>query len=150
MREAACRRSWGDLRGQKSHALRFFLAAGFLAILDSSLPVKHPINHPAARQAECTKADRQDEMLWRRLDCDFWASRDERGRQISPYPHRYLSYGALLQRMRTLEYLYPSLVKLYNAQVPFLLCQPRRDFFLTYCERAGRFRTSSCRHVQGG
>ncbi len=81
-----------------------------------------PVNHPSHQQKKCidmkTTGEREH---WNHFDCDFWTSRDRQGRLISDYRYRYLSYGALLQRMRALEYLYPELVTLQSAQEEYNL-----------------------------
>ncbi|EKX38094.1 hypothetical protein GUITHDRAFT_165327, partial [Guillardia theta CCMP2712] len=61
----------------------------------------------------------QDDPEWAALDCDLWLSRNEQGIQTSHYRFRYLSYPAMLQRMRALELLYPDMVRLYSAQDDF-------------------------------
>jgi hypothetical protein len=76
-----------------------------------------PANHPSHQQKKCMEMRISGEREhWNHLDCDFWTSRDRQGRLLSGYRYRYLSYGALLQRMRALEYLYPELVTLQSAQ----------------------------------
>ncbi len=53
---------------------------------------------------------------WATLDCNFWTSRDVAGAETGTYVYRYLDYAALVQRMKTLADLYPSLVRLRTAQ----------------------------------
>ena len=53
---------------------------------------------------------------WAQLDCNFWTSRDVAGAETGAYVYRYLDYAALVQRMKALADLYPSLVRLRTAQ----------------------------------
>ena len=53
---------------------------------------------------------------WATLDCSFWTTRTDRGVETGTYVYRYLGYAALIQRMKALAAMYPSLVRLRTAQ----------------------------------
>ena len=96
--------------------LAFILCVNLLFISTNLLPGKHP----AQQQKKCIEMKQSgNREKWHYLDCDFWSSLDSSGRLISGYRYRYLSYAALLQRMRVLEYLYPDFVTLESAQDVF-------------------------------
>ena len=53
---------------------------------------------------------------WAQFDCNFWTTRDTTGAETDTYVYRYLDYAALVQRMKALAEIYPTLARLRTAQ----------------------------------